>query len=650
MEDSAYSPSTLPSLSSTQTAESCYIPSSTWISNAQQLSQMSAMQFANSNGQVLTGAHIPIRSQVDGVRTPIAVPGEESRVGLAVPFQQNGTLKPDFMPNSIPPSSPSYDMVGKCLPTSVNLPHQGSLQTSGSAPVDAANLSESLHKIEHPALNTSLSLDACCSPDASGTQLSTTHSLATVPSVSSPSDSNLNVLQSSFSPRHGIKLHPESCSNVEPDRNKAVSKGSTSEPNEKLLSQNGIPSASCCECNESIGLNAPGTELSLAIASVVDNGTNHTEDPHSFLSSWTNSSQTVGSSSVDKAVSRKDEMFFRLVQQVRELEVQLQERKEWAHQKALQAACKFSKDMSELKSLRLEHEGILCLKRETQALEDNTMKKLTEMEGALRKASAQVDKANTSVRKLETENAELRAEMEAAKLSASESNAKCQEVAKREKKSSKKIQAWEKQKAKMLDEIVKQKQEVAQAQEQLSNVKIQQHEAEMRWRQEEKSKDDALSLANAEKWAREQLEIVALRREETWRRKADADFQRHKDDIQRLESELDQLKIAAETCSLELSSGVSLHATDTSGLQALKDTSSQLLQELAELQDSRDICRDRECVMCMSEESSVVFLPCAHQIVCVHCNDLHQKQGMRDCPSCRTVIQQRIRVLSASTM
>lgn len=173
---------------------------------------------------------------------------------------------------------------------------------------------------------------------------------------------------------------------------------------------------------------------------------------------------------------------------------------------------------------------------------------------------------------------------------------------------------------------------------------------QMRWRQEEKSKDDALSLANAEKWAREQLEIVAMRREETWRRKADADFQRHKDDIQRLESELDQLKIAAEMCSLDLNSGVSLHATDTSGLQALKDTSSQLLQELAELQDSRDICRDRECVMCMCEESSVVFLPCAHQIVCVHCNDLHQKQGMRDCPSCRTVIQQRIRVLSASTM
>ena len=57
------------------------------------------------------------------------------------------------------------------------------------------------------------------------------------------------------------------------------------------------------------------------------------------------------------------------------------------------------------------------------------------------------------------------------------------------------------------------------------------------------------------------------------------------------------------------------------------------------------IQRDWECVMCMSEECSVVFLPCAHQIVCVKCNELHQKQGMTDCPSCRTTIQERIHVM-----
>ena len=295
------------------------------------------------------------------------------------------------------------------------------------------------------------------------------HNLATLSSVSISSDngvvSGTNIAQSSFVPRHEIPS-----SNGKPQKHKQVSKVTTSG-----ISDHVVP---CCDCKETtVGFSSPGTELSLAIASVVDNGAEQdVGDSHSLLSV---NSQTLTDCSADKSSLRKDEMYMKLVQQVRELEVQLQERKKWAHQKALQAACKFSKDMAELKSLRLEHEEILRLKRDTQALEDSTMKRLTEMESALRKASAQVDRANVNVRKLETENAELRAEMEAAKLSASESNAKCQEVVKREKKSSKKIQAWEKQKTKMLDELLKQKQQISQVQEQLGEVKRQQHEAEV---------------------------------------------------------------------------------------------------------------------------------------------------------------------------
>ncbi|KAI5076395.1 hypothetical protein GOP47_0008460 [Adiantum capillus-veneris] len=612
-----------------------------------QFSQMSLTQLTNNGGKGFsTGPHVPIRAQVEVVKASNGVPYEESAGGsLAVPFRINTTLNPENVSNSL---SQFYESVGAGLSNPVNLSQQGFVQANVNAPgSDTASSSGNVH------LNTSLSLDACCSPE---NKHATSHSLVgTVSSVGAPVNGNytgMNVVHSSFMPRQGIKPQPDISASVELDRSKMVGKASASDSINNSFSHSEITSASCCECNEAISLNAPGTELSLAIASVVDNGSPNTEDSHSFISSFNNAPQSIGSSNIDKAVTRKDEMFLRLVQQVRELEVQLQERRSWAHQKALQAACKFTKDMSELKSLRLEHEEILNLKKDTQALEDNTMKRLTEMESALRKAGAQVDKANASVRKLETENAELKAEMEAAKLSAAESNAKCQEVAKREKKSSKKIQAWEKQKAKMLEEIMKQKQQIIQVQEQLATVKIQQHDSEMRWRQEEKAKEDALAIADAEKWAREQLELVAKRKEETWRQKADADFQRHKDDIQRLESELEQLKVAAaEVSNIEYNSGgISLQNADANGLQNLKETSSQLMQELAELQDSRDMCRDRECVMCMSEESSVVFLPCAHQIVCVNCNDLHQKRGMRDCPSCRTMIQRRIQVSTALSM
>lgn len=62
----------------------------------------------------------------------------------------------------------------------------------------------------------------------------------------------------------------------------------------------------------------------------------------------------------------------------------------------------------------------------------------------------------------------------------------------------------------------------------------------------------------------------------------------------------------------------------------------------------RDVRRDRECVMCMYEEVSVVFLPCAHQVVCAGCDEVHKNHGISNCPSCRTPIQQRIRVYGPS--
>jgi regulator of replication initiation timing len=88
------------------------------------------------------------------------------------------------------------------------------------------------------------------------------------------------------------------------------------------------------------------------------------------------------------------------------------------------------------------------------------MKKLTEMENALCKASGQVEIANSAVQRLEVENAALRQEMEAAKLRAVESAASCQEVSKREKKTLMKFQSWEKQKALLQEEFATERHKV----------------------------------------------------------------------------------------------------------------------------------------------------------------------------------------------
>ncbi|GFZ00836.1 RING/U-box superfamily protein [Actinidia rufa] len=177
---------------------------------------------------------------------------------------------------------------------------------------------------------------------------------------------------------------------------------------------------------------------------------------------------------------QKDEMILSLIHQIKDLERQVKERKEWAHQKAMQAARKLSNDLTELKMLRMEREETQRLKKGKQTLEDTTMKRLSEMENALRKASGQVDRANAAVRRLETENAEIRAEMEASKLSASESVTTCLEVAKREKKCLKKLLAWEKQKTKLQEEIVAEKQKISELQQQLAQIETAQKEAEVR--------------------------------------------------------------------------------------------------------------------------------------------------------------------------
>lgn len=179
------------------------------------------------------------------------------------------------------------------------------------------------------------------------------------------------------------------------------------------------------------------------------------------------------------SLDQKDEMILSLIHQIKDLEKQVKERKEWAHQKAMQAARKLSHDLTELKMLRMEREETQRLKKGKQTLEDTTLKRLTEMENALRMASGQVDRANAAVRKLETENAEIRAEMEASKLSASESVTTCLEVAKREKKCLKRLLAWEKQKAKMQEDIAAEKQKISELQRELAQVEAATKEAEV---------------------------------------------------------------------------------------------------------------------------------------------------------------------------
>ncbi|XP_024986937.1 putative E3 ubiquitin-protein ligase RF298 [Cynara cardunculus var. scolymus] len=344
---------------------------------------------------------------------------------------------------------------------------------------------------------------------------------------------------------------------------------------------------------------------------------------------------------------KRDKTVLKLVPRVQELQNQLQEWTEWANQKVMQAARRLGKDKAELKTLRQEKEEVDRLKKEKQTLEENTMKKLSEMENALFKASGQVERANSAVCRLEVENANLRLEMEAANLQAAESATSCEEVSKREKKTLLQLQLWEKQKILFQEELITEKRKLVQLQEDLELAKEQRDQLETRWKQEEKAKEDLVSQAVLFRIGRQEGEVLAKSREDLTRLKADKNLKRYKDDIEKLKKEISLLRLKADSSKIAaLRRGI-----DGSYASKLSDIKTSIFPQetptpyiLETVTSNGGVKRERECVMCLSEEMAVVFLPCAHQVVCTKCNELHEKQGMKDCPSCRGTIQRRISV------
>ncbi|KAL2960061.1 hypothetical protein AAZX31_17G019900 [Glycine max] len=346
----------------------------------------------------------------------------------------------------------------------------------------------------------------------------------------------------------------------------------------------------------------------------------------------------------------KDEMLLKLFPRVQELQNQLQEWTEWANQKVMQAACRLSKEKAELQTLRQEKEEVERLKKEKQSLEENTLKKLSEMENALCKVSGQVERANAAVRKLEVEKAALRKEMEAAKIHATETAASCQEVSRREKKAQIKFQSWEKQKSFFKEELTIEKRKLAQLLHELEQARVQQEQVEGRWQQEAKAKEELILQASSIRKEREQIEESGKSKEDAIKLKAERNLQSYRDDIQKLEKEISQLRLKTDSSKIAtLRMGIdgcyARKFLDIKNGTAQKEPWASFISELViDHSATGSVKRERECVMCLSEEMSVVFLPCAHQVVCTPCNELHEKQGMQDCPSCRSPIQQRIAV------
>lgn len=161
-----------------------------------------------------------------------------------------------------------------------------------------------------------------------------------------------------------------------------------------------------------------------------------------------------------------------------------------------------------------------------------------------------------------------------------------------------------------------------------------------RLEKERVAKEKVLAQAASIRKEREQLEVRTKSEEDVIRKKAASDLQEYVEDIAKLEKELVELKLKSDSekiAALRRCIDERISRTTSKSVPTAKENKSCRDKLAAER-----LRREEECVMCLSEEMSVVFLPCAHQVVCPECNELHEKQGMKECPSCRTPIQQRI--------
>ncbi|XVF32651.1 hypothetical protein REPUB_Repub17cG0100800 [Reevesia pubescens] len=341
----------------------------------------------------------------------------------------------------------------------------------------------------------------------------------------------------------------------------------------------------------------------------------------------------------------KDELILKLVPRIQELQNELHSWTQWTNQKVMQAARRLNKDQAELKSLKQEKEEAEQLKKEKQIMEENTMKRLSEMEFALTNATNQVEDANSTIQKLELEHSLLKAEMEVAKVQDAESAARCREALKREQKALKDVQSWDGQRSLLKEDLASEKQKAAELQRKVGKAKNIYNQTEMTWKQERMAKEKFLAQAASLRKEREHLEAAAKVQEDKIQLKAGKDMQKYREEIKKLENKLSGIKMKLDSSKIAAIRRGTDGGNDQSSSVNEGNQIPSFSKRVVDIKDysaSRGLKQERECVMCLSEEKIVIFLPCSHQVLCVKCNELHGKQGMNDCPACRTPITRRM--------
>ncbi|GER43740.1 RING/U-box superfamily protein [Striga asiatica] len=336
------------------------------------------------------------------------------------------------------------------------------------------------------------------------------------------------------------------------------------------------------------------------------------------------------------AKDEKDKLLLMIVPLKVELERELQGWCNWANEKVMQAAGKLMKENAELKTLRQEKEDIEKSKKDKHSVEESMVKRLAEMDNALANTTGQIELTSCTVRRLEAENNVLRREMEDARIEARGSAVKLEEAVAKELEMMKKLQGCEVEKGLMVEKLSITRREKAELESRIGKMKNRQNQFKVLLRQEEKERVKAEKLLDSLRGEREKVESLMKAEVDNINQTAQVKKHKFEQDIKNLQSMISELKMESDKEKI-----AALNAGYSPNVPKYRGERMAVFQEIF---GSGDVKEERECVMCMTDEISVVFLPCAHQVLCGSCNALHEKEGMKDCPSCREIIKKRVSV------
>nr|GMD68960.1 putative E3 ubiquitin-protein ligase RF298 isoform X1 [Ipomoea batatas] len=312
-----------------------------------------------------------------------------------------------------------------------------------------------------------------------------------------------------------------------------------------------------------------------------------------------------GSSAVPSSVqiSEKDERIMTLMMQKQLLQQELEGWTDWASVKVREATQKLSKDQAELKMLSQEREETHNFEA---LMEEKVKQRQSELEGELSDFHSQMRLSNSAVKRLEAERAKLKKGIADSLMKNIQSSVNLKETVEREQELLKQCQTLEGETSSLQEYLSGLKGESASLEARIDKARKREGEFEALRQHEESEK-----IKNLQK-----LESIRSKREQ-WKRqvKAEEDNLRAIAESNRLQYEERKCKLIEEISALKLA---------------------------AASRDQGGVKREWECTICLTKATSVAFLPCAHQVLCKDCNTLHENQGMKDCPSCRTPIVQRI--------